>query len=145
MAFINAFSGSLVAGSDTSHNHRLTGSFSHQLGKVTFNNSQADYDFQIKSDDDANMLYVDASEDKIGIGTATPAAKLDIAGDVFPAADNSYDLGSAGKRWRNIYTGDLHLRNERGDWTIVEEEDFLCVVNNKTGKKYEMVLKPIDD
>ena len=144
MAF-NAISGSLVFGSDSSHVHQITGSLLQQLGKVTFNNSQADYDFQIKSDDDANMLYIDASEDKIGIGTATPAAKLDVAGHVFPAADNSYDLGSTGKRWRNIYTGDLHLRNERGSWTIVEEEDFLCVVNNKTGKKFEMMLKPIDD
>ena len=81
----------------------------------------------------------------VGIGTADPAAKLDVAGHIFPAADSSYDLGSSSKRWRNIYTGDLHLKNERGDWTIVEEEGFLCVVNNKTGKKYEMMLKPIED
>ena len=144
MAF-NAISGSLVFGSDSSHVHQITGSLSQQLGKITFNNSQADYDFQIKSDGDANMLYVDASADSIGIGTATPAAKLDVDGHVFPAEDNSYDLGSTGKRWRNIYTGDLHLRNERGDWTIFEEEERLIVVNNKSNKKYEMMLKPIDD
>ena len=141
----NDFAGNIRLGSSASDSHGITGSISHTAGTIIFNAGQGDYDFTIKSDDDANMLYIDASTDRVGIGTATPAAKLDVAGNVFPAADNSYDLGSAGKRWRNIYTGDLHLRNERGDWTIVEEEDFLCVVNNKTGKKYEMVLKPIDD
>ena len=90
------------------------------------------------------VMYLSGSGN-IGIGTTSPAAKLDVAGHVFPSTDESYDLGSSTKRWRNIYTGDLHLRNERGDWTIVEEEDFLCVINNKTGKKYEMLLKPIED
>ena len=51
---------------------------------------------------------------------------------------------TAEKRWANVYTGDLHLRNDRGNWTIVEERDFLCVVNNITGKKYKMMLQPID-
>ena len=67
-----------------------------------------------------------------------------IKGSVTPDADNTYDLGSADKRWANVYTGDLHLRNDRGNWTIVEERDFLCVVNNITGKKYKMMLQPID-
>ena len=62
-----------------------------------------------------------------------------------PARDNKQDLGSPKKRWANLYTGDLHLKNDRGDWTIVEEEDYLCVVNNKTGKKYKMMLEEIED
>ena len=68
-----------------------------------------------------------------------------FAGNVLPVSDNTKDLGSAAKRWANVYTADLHLRNERGDWTIVEEEEYLCVVNNKTGKKYKMNLIPLDD
>ena len=67
------------------------------------------------------------------------------AHDVVPASDSSYSLGSANKRWSNVYTGDLHLRNDRGDWTIVEEEDFLCVVNNKTGKRFKMALIPLEE
>jgi hypothetical protein len=66
-------------------------------------------------------------------------------GDVLPDGDNTRNLGSAAKRWANIYTGDLHLKNDRGDWTIVEEEDFLCVINNKTGKKFKMNLIPLED
>jgi hypothetical protein len=68
-----------------------------------------------------------------------------MKGDIIPDADVVHDLGSTEKRWANVYTGDLHLRNERGDWTIVEERDYLCVVNNITGKKYKMMLQPLDD
>ena len=67
-----------------------------------------------------------------------------IKGSITPDADTTYNLGTEDKRWANIYTGDLHLRNDRGDWTIVEERDYLCVVNNITGKKYKMMLQPID-
>lgn len=69
---------------------------------------------------------------------------LEMKGNITPDADSTYNLGSAEKRWANVYTGDLHLRNDRGNWTIVEERDFLCVVNNITGKKYKMMLQPID-
>lgn len=67
-----------------------------------------------------------------------------IKGDITPDANTTYNLGTPDKRWANVYTGDLHLRNDRGDWTIVEEEDYLCVVNNKSGKRYKMMLQPID-
>ncbi len=70
---------------------------------------------------------------------------IDVAGHILPNSDDSYNLGSESRRFANIYTGDLHLRNERGNWTIVEEEDYLCVFNNKNGKKYKMMLEPMDD
>ncbi len=61
----------------------------------------------------------------------------------FPPADNKYDWGSANNRWRNIYTGDLHLSNERGDWTVIEEEDYLSLRNNKNGKMFKIVMQEI--
>ncbi len=67
-----------------------------------------------------------------------------LASDIIPDGNRTRNLGSENARFANIYTGDLHLRNERGDWTIVEEEDFLCVVNNRTGKRHKMVLQAID-
>jgi hypothetical protein len=66
-----------------------------------------------------------------------------VTGSIIPEGDRNYNLGMPNNRWANIYTGDLHLRNDRGDWTIVEEEEFLMVVNNKSGKKYKMALIPI--
>lgn len=62
---------------------------------------------------------------------------------VLPASDILYDLGSPTNRWANMYTGDLHLKNERGDWTIIEESDFLTITNNKNGKRYKFVLEEI--
>jgi hypothetical protein len=61
-----------------------------------------------------------------------------------PGADVTYNLGSPDKRWANIYTGDLHLRNERGNWTVIEEEDYLSIRNNTTGKLYRFVLEPVE-
>ena len=67
------------------------------------------------------------------------------SGSLLPGTDLGSDLGSASRRFANIYTGDLHLRNERGDWTIVEEPDYLCVINNRTNTKYKMVLEPLEE
>jgi hypothetical protein len=71
-------------------------------------------------------------------------SRLAVTGSVLPGADNTHDLGSAGKRWANVYTGDLHLANDRGDWTVVEEEDYLTIKNNKTGKRFKLLMEEIE-
>jgi len=65
------------------------------------------------------------------------------ASSLIPKTTNSFDLGTPDLRWRNMYTGDLHLKNERGDWTVIEEEEFLTLTNNKSGKRYKFVLEEI--
>ena len=77
-------------------------------------------------------------------------AKQIIRNVIVPVIDNKVDIGTEAKRFANIYmhnlyTGDLHLKNDRGDWTIIEEEDYLSIVNNKTGKKYRFVLEEVKD
>jgi hypothetical protein len=64
---------------------------------------------------------------------------------VVPSADVTHNLGSPSLRWANIYTGDLHLRNDRGDYTLIEEEDFLSIRFNKTGKRYKFLLEPVPE
>lgn len=73
--------------------------------------------------------------------SSVTAAKLSIDATVLPTVDNSFNLGSASFRFANIFTGDLHLKNDRGDWTIIEEEDCLTMRNNKTGKVYDIMMK----
>ena len=68
-----------------------------------------------------------------------------MAGNLVPDAHNTRNLGGAANRWANVYTADLHLKNDRGDWTIVEEADMLTVINNLTGKRYKMMLEPLED
>lgn len=77
--------------------------------------------------------------------TMSLTGSLGMKGNILPDADVSYNLGSSQKRWANIYTGDLHLRNDRGDYTLIEEEDMLTIRFNKTGKRYKFVLEPVPE
>lgn len=49
-------------------------------GGVTINESGAAVDFRVEGDTDPNLIVAKGSTDKVGIGTTTPAAKLDVAG-----------------------------------------------------------------
>jgi len=65
-----------------------------------------------------------------------------VATDILPDANRVRNLGSNTLRFANMYTGDLHLQNERGDYTLIEEEDCLTIRFNKTRKRYRFVLEP---
>ena len=75
---------------------------------------------------------------------------LDQNGTLYPNTDNSFDLGKASYRWRNLYTTDLHLSNKGktneidgtwGDWTLQEGENKIFMINNRTGKKYSLKME----
>ena len=68
-----------------------------------------------------------------------------VTSSILPSNDSAFDLGSPGLRWQNVYTGDLHLRNDRGDYTLIEEEDFLSIRFNKTGKRYKFLLEAVPE
>ncbi len=53
------------------------------------------------------------------------------------------NIGATGKHIQNLFVGDLNLKNERGSYTIVEEEDYLSIKNNKTGKLFKFVLEEV--
>ena len=74
----------------------------------------------------------------------TVSGTLTLSGSIIPLNDITYNLGSPNKRFSNVYTGDLHLKNERGDWTLYEERDMIVVVNNITGQKFRLNLVPLD-
>ena len=40
-----------------------------QDGAITFNEGSADVDFRVESNGEANMLFVDGGNDRVGIGT----------------------------------------------------------------------------
>jgi hypothetical protein len=67
---------------------------------TVINNDGADSDTQIKSDNQANMFYVDASADAIGIMTNAPTEALDVNSDAIrirtaqtPASGNNTAVG----------------------------------------------------
>ena len=81
--------------------------------------------------------------DGCGASTVTANAEVTFNCDATPATDGTVNLGSPTNRFANVYTGDLHLRNERGDWTVIEEEEYLSLHNNKTGKTYRLVMEEV--
>ena len=51
-------------------------------GAVTINESSNDVDFRVESNNNANMLFVDASADKIGVGTNAPSESIHSTGAI---------------------------------------------------------------
>ena len=49
---------------------------------LVINEIGAVYNVRIEGDTDANLLFTDATNDRVGVGTASPAAKLHVAGNI---------------------------------------------------------------
>ncbi|MDA8876944.1 tail fiber domain-containing protein [bacterium] len=64
-------------------------------GSAIFNESGAAVDFRVEGDTEANLLFVDASADAVGVGTNSPRGHLELAGALF--LDNqTVTFGSGG-------------------------------------------------
>lgn len=87
--------------------------------RVVINNTTTDVDFNVQGSTDANLLFSDASTNRIGVGTNTPGYKLDVVGDINltgavrvagNAGTSGYVLTSSGGgavTWQPSYTGDI--------------------------------------
>lgn len=75
-----------------------TGTFGG-TGQSTFNSGAiinedaGDSDTRIEGDGEENVFYVDASTNRIGVGTATPAVSMDVAGTIL--VDGTLSLDAA--------------------------------------------------
>ena len=92
-----------------------------------------------------------------GISAGLPTSGGTLTGTlnsqhILPSADDTYNLGSASKRWANIYTNDLRLSNQGksndvdgtwGSYIIQEGESDLFLINNRNGKKYKFNLTEV--
>tara|TARA_Y100000004_G_scaffold132894_1_gene150057 strand:+ start:403 stop:1536 length:1134 start_codon:yes stop_codon:yes gene_type:complete len=113
--------------------------------------NQPHYGFQLNPSSSVPV----AMSGYFGIAFATEGterARIERAGHLVPGSNNSYDLGSSSKRWRNVYTTDLQLSNKGktndvddtwGDYTIQEGESDLFLINNRNGKKYKFNLTEV--
>jgi len=50
------------------------------VGAATFNEAGADVDFRVEGDTDQNLFFIDASTDRVGIGTNIPQNTLSVSG-----------------------------------------------------------------
>ena len=139
--------GNLVAKSiDSSANQVwVIGRSSDNTGSVSFrDNGDSAYTGRIEVNNTSGMMFQVGSTDRL---------QMDTAGQVLPAADNAQNLGSSSKRWKNIYSADLHCSNKGskndvdgtwGDYTIQEGESDLFLINNRSGKKYKFNLTEVN-
>ena len=149
------------------NNIRFTGNTG---GVILYQNNDAK--FQTQSDgarvEDGGYLYFrnDADDSSSAIRNGAGSGENNLlftvgggdrwqisnSGHLLPQANDSYDIGEASYRVRNIYTGDLHCSNEGskndvdgtwGDYTIQEGESDLFLINNRSGKKYKFNLTEV--
>ena len=136
------------AGSQTAAHIYLERDASTNAGTLVFGTAVAN------ANTPSEKFYI-TSNGNVGVGTNNPAAKLDVNGDVFPTTDATHDLGSASKRWANIYSADLQLSNEGsptgneidgtwGAYTVQEGEEELFLINRRSGKKFKFVLEEVN-
>jgi hypothetical protein len=64
--------------------------------ETVFNDGGADVDFRVEGDTDANLLFVDASTDRVGVGTNAPGDKFQVAGNaLFGTGSSAVTIGGA--------------------------------------------------
>ena len=122
--------------------------------RLTNGNWTGDYSCKIQHH--SNYLYIQGGSNGHIFRRHTGSNAWFINGDghFFPGTNDAYDIGTSSNRVRNLYTTDLQLSNESkkdrggnnvdgtwGDWTLQEGEDKIFMINNRTGKKYSLIMK----
>lgn len=103
-------------------------------GGVIFNETGADADTRIEGDTDQNLVFVDASTDRVGIGTATPSEKLEVNGNIelAGATDNIKVNGANPKKNVFISAAAMWPSTTAGCATLAKSETGTNDVNYQT-------------
>jgi len=131
----STFAGTLGVTSTTT----LTGALTVNNATV-LNEGSGDFDTRIESDGNANMVFVDASTDRVGIGTNTPSKTLDVNGtlSVTGIANFSNQITISGSvSGTNRLLGKNTSNNGIGDVTIgtglnLSASDVLTAIGTDT-------------
>jgi hypothetical protein len=96
---------------------------------VVINEAGADVDFRVEGDTDSNLLFVDASTDRVGVGTNAPTQKLDVD----RGATNGVvaRFGRSSGQFAYIYadTNSVYLSSDSSgntSWEFNETNDYLA-------------------
>jgi hypothetical protein len=95
----------------------LDGTFTQDAGAVVFNEAGADYDFRIEGVGEANALFVQGSDGKVGIGTASPIpnCRLTVAGASIGVTGADTNWTEGGQRaFMDIHDNNARLGSAAG-------------------------------
>ena len=98
---------------------------------VIINESGGDQDTRIEGLNDNNLLYVDASTDRVGVGVATPSQKLDVNGDVAISGGSLY-LSQTAQSATGTSTADL--TKAVTELTLSSGSDAASLANGTVGQ-----------
>jgi hypothetical protein len=94
----------------------VAGNVNFNGGTFIYNEAGADLDARFEGSGDANLLYLDAGNDRVGIKTASPSTELDVVGGIKATGNIDFDGGSftfndsgADKDFRVEGDADTHL------------------------------------
>jgi hypothetical protein len=88
---------------------------------LVINEIGAVFNVRIEGDTDANLLYTDATNSRVGVGTITPAEKVDVVGNI-KLSGNLVVANGQGIDFSatpNTGTSELFSDYEEGTWTLV--------------------------
>jgi hypothetical protein len=85
---------------------------------------------------------------KLADGAVTPD-KISFESSLIPTVDAQVAIGAPTRRLSNLHTvvistGDLNLKSEAGDWTVIEQADFIKLRNNRTGQEFKIVMEALN-
>ena len=112
--------------------------------ETVFNQDANNYDFRVEGDTDANLLFLDASTDRIGIGTNSPAYKLDVNGTIGGTSVTlgvmsgfGLDIVRSGSVFGNTVFTDLF-----GNITFTGQTTYLEMSNSALGGQGIVTMNP---
>ena len=111
-ANVDGILGANTAAAATVTTLNASGNVSLDGGTFIHNESGADLDFRFEGDNNANLLFGDAGNDRIGIKTATPSYDLDIASSTDAVA---LPVGTTAQR-PTASTGIIRYNSDTGSY-----------------------------
>ena len=113
---------------------------------LVINEIGAVFNVRIEGDTDANLFTTDATNDKVGLGTASPAEKLDVVGKI-KLSDNLV-IGTSGKgidfaATAGTGTSELLADYEEGTWTPVVASSIGAITTYTASGNYTKIGRAV--
>lgn len=87
LLFVDASTDSVAFNGDVTITKGAVQLASFNTSETVFNDLGADQDFRVEGNTEVNLLFVDASTDRVGIGTNAPAQALHVVGQIVATDD----------------------------------------------------------